>query len=76
MIIFESFLTTFEKSTIFLGQLGQQWKLARALNRNTISKFNQDKFVQIREMHDIKTVITIDICERELSKIWKLKFAH
>jgi len=48
MIIFESFLTTFEASVIF-EPAGLVSKIGLCLKLTTITKFNQDKLVKIRE---------------------------
>jgi len=56
MIIFKPLLTTFETSNV-LRQLGQLHKLFQAKNQATISKFNQDKFVQICKISFIKSFL-------------------
>ncbi len=39
MVIFELVLTSFEAGLKFLSQLGQYWKLAKALKQTPITKF-------------------------------------
>jgi hypothetical protein len=46
MIIFESNLTTFKASSIYLSLLGLHQKLAGPLNQTTTGKFSLPKFVK------------------------------